>query len=152
MFSLLCAALAGTAAATYYPPILDPAPYTTWTGSYNGSKVAEVSVPFTNIDGEADSQDYARLDLVGDAAARGFAHGYLMHKDIEELTVHALPKFYRMQVQDLFDGLPSPIGKGLARAAVELGTFAPLPRRHWVGSPPAFSRPLDRPLTAPPRP
>lgn len=47
---------------------------------------AEISVPFVNIDGNDDSIDLIRLDLVGDGYTRGFAHGSLLVKEIIEFT------------------------------------------------------------------
>ena len=57
------------------PPILDPAPYTTWseTSSDGLSKKAVLSVPFTNSSGDADFVLLKRLDLVGNATQRGRA-------------------------------------------------------------------------------
>jgi hypothetical protein len=62
------------------PPILDPAPYTTWTStSLDGlSRRAEVKVPFTNSTGSDDFVNMLRVDLVGDAVQRGQAHGELV--------------------------------------------------------------------------
>ncbi len=84
-FALLTACLAASAtAANVYPeppPTLDPKPYTTWDKlSHKGSRKGRISVPFTGSDGSADSVNMYRLDLVGDAKTRGYAHGYLMAK------------------------------------------------------------------------
>lgn len=84
-FALLSAVLVASAtAANVYPeppPTLDPQPHTTWEKlGHKGSRKARINVPFTGPDGSADSVDMYRLDLVGDAKARGFAHGFLMAK------------------------------------------------------------------------
>ena len=65
----------GTAAQNTAPPVLDPAPYTTWSeqSSDGLSKKAIVSVPFTNSSGDTDFVLLKRLDLVGNATQRGRA-------------------------------------------------------------------------------
>src|SRR5689334_14627340 len=80
------ALLASVVSGTVYPeppPTLDPKPYTTWNKiGVKGSRRGDISVPFTNADGTTDSVNMIRLDLVGDAKTRGYAHGYLLAKGL----------------------------------------------------------------------
>lgn len=81
--AVLSALLFNVAATTYKepPPTLDPKPYTVWDKvTIGGSKVGKINVPFTADDGSADEVFMKRVDLVGDASARGYAHGYLLAK------------------------------------------------------------------------
>jgi len=93
--------LVSSTSATVYkepPPTLDPKPYTTWQKSKLTSKRGEINIPFTNTDGSSDSVNMIRLDLVGDSATRGYAHGYLLAKEIIEFTGPKLTQFYRDQI------------------------------------------------------
>ncbi len=80
--AVLCAN--GVLGANTYPeppPTFDPKPYTSWNKiGHKGSRRAEISVPFTNADGSADSINMYRVDLVGGPQERGYAHGFLLAK------------------------------------------------------------------------
>ena len=102
----LCLAAAVHVLADYPAPpqTFDAHDYTKWSDVVVGeSKRAEIDINF-------DGGDYIklyRLDLVGDAKARGFAHGSLLAKEIAEFCGPALDNFFSEMVLDIdTSGLP----------------------------------------------
>jgi hypothetical protein len=100
LLSMKCASslllLVSVVVADDLPPILDPAPYTTWVGTSSDglSRRANIAVPFTNSSGDEDVVNMWRADLIGDATQRGIAHGELFASEIVELIEQALPAFF----------------------------------------------------------
>lgn len=75
--TLLALAVCATALKASYPtppPTFEAADYFKWTTKYGESRRGEIAI---NFDGD-DSINMTRVDLVGDAHARGYAHGYLL--------------------------------------------------------------------------
>lgn len=96
------------------PPIFQASPNTVWDDKETaGSRRAQIHIPFTNtLTGEADTVDLIRLDLVGDAQERGFAHGALLHREILEFMEVKLPIYYEQLFPGNFiEGLPPAIQK-----------------------------------------
>jgi len=56
--------------------------YTKWQKKYESSKKALIDVEFTDVNGSPDYIKMTRIDLVGNAAERGYAHGYLLANEI----------------------------------------------------------------------
>jgi hypothetical protein len=83
------------------PPIFEASTYTTWDKkSVDGSRRGQIYVPFKDAQGNDDFVSMLRLDLVGDAKARGHAHGKLLAKEIIDFTQVQLPKFFIESVLD----------------------------------------------------
>lgn len=85
------------------PPVFEARDYTSWTSvaSDGQSRRASVNVPFVNGTGDEDNVFLVRLDLHGDATARGVAQGELLAEEIQEFALRKLPEFYRSMVLDL---------------------------------------------------
>lgn len=98
MFSVVLLLTIGAVIATDYqepPPIFEAAEYSSWKLRRSGnSRRGAVNVPFVNPQGESDSVDMYRLDLVGSAKERGFDHGALMSREIDTFMNKALPAYY----------------------------------------------------------
>jgi len=96
--------LAVVAVATTYPEapaIFDAIPHTTWGRRHEKSRVGEILVPFTAEDGSADQIKMIRLDLVGDAKTRGYAHGFLLSTEILKFVNVDLNKYFADMVLNL---------------------------------------------------
>lgn len=102
---LAAVAVLNCAVATEYqtpPPTFEAKQYTVWSGkTINNSKRGEIYVPFTAADGSSDMVSVLRVDLVGDNKQRGYAHGYLLAKEIVEFTGPKLDKYFSDMVLDL---------------------------------------------------
>ena len=85
------------------PPVFEAGEYTSWTSvaSDGQSRRASVNVPFVNGTGDDDNVFLLRLDLYGDATARGVAQGELLAEEIQEFVERKLPEFYRSMVLDI---------------------------------------------------
>ena len=67
-------------------------------------------VEFTGDDGTQDLVSILRLDLVGNDYERGYAHGYLLAKEIVEFQGPALSKYFADEVLDIdISGFPEPL-------------------------------------------
>ena len=94
------------------PPIFDALSHTTWSRTSANSRIGDITVPFTNTDGNEDNIKMYRLDLVGDAHTKGYDHGYLLHREIIEFVDVKLNKYFMDMVLNLdFDTsqLPKPL-------------------------------------------
>jgi hypothetical protein len=114
------------------PPTFEASQYTNWqhsTYDLKGSRRANLNVPFTNDVGESDSVHLVRVDLVGeDSYDRGFAHGFLLAKEIAEFSGPALDKFYMDMILELQKDLyifPEPLQKILTLLDIKLAKEAP---------------------------
>lgn len=66
-----------------YPPApatFEAKDYTQWTHKIKDARRATISVPFKDAEGNDDSVEITRLDVVGDSYSRGYGHGYLLAK------------------------------------------------------------------------
>jgi hypothetical protein len=128
IFASLLAAAAATNEYKTPPPILDPAPYTSWQRSEGPSRLAVIDVPFTDESGNADNVHCYRMDLVGDVYARGFAHGALLAKEIVYFVDVGLNKYYMDMILGIdlnLDGLPEPLQKMFKVIKVKGAVMAP---------------------------
>jgi len=100
------------------PPTFEADKYTVWAkervidkSSGAVSRKAQIHVPLDADD--TDSVNVIRLDLVSDSAfARGYAHGFLLMKEILEFTGPKLDKFYMDEVLNLdISQFPDPLQK-----------------------------------------
>ncbi len=94
-YSLICSLLAiSHAAVTDYPappPTFQAKDFTTWQHlKHDGSKRADILIPFTGADGQEDSIKLFRVDLVGDAYNRGYGHGYLLSRGTSASKIEPL--------------------------------------------------------------
>lgn len=76
------------------PQAFEASEYTTWLKNFEASRLAEINVPFIDINGLPDTVSLKRLDLVGDEYNRGLAHGALMAMEILEFVTIKLPVYY----------------------------------------------------------
>ena len=110
------------------PAIFEANEFTKWKALKSGSsRRADVNVPFTNKDNEADNIHLYRLDLVGDAATRGYDFGALMANEIREFINTALPNYFKSMLPGKIntDKLPEALQKLLDHATTEkLADFA----------------------------
>ena len=109
---LLVAVLIATSVAYNTPgETFQASGYTKWDYKrVSGSKRAEVYVPFMDQNANQDYIKLFRLDLVGDAYARGFAHGALLTTEIIEFTGPKLDKYFADEVLNLdISGFPEPL-------------------------------------------
>lgn len=86
----------------------DAKTYTTWSKFHkSGSKKGEVFVP---VDGSGDYIKVYRLDLVGDAKARGLAQGSLMPLEIADFMEVQMNKYFASEVWNIdVSGAPQPL-------------------------------------------
>jgi len=99
---LCCVLVSGQNLKTDYqtpPPILEPE--TEWYGRYQKSRVGKTVGSFVDADGNADSVNIYRLDLVGNTYERGFAFGHLMAHEIIYFTQVAMSKYFMDMVLGL---------------------------------------------------
>jgi len=129
---LVFLALIAVVAATTYPeapPIFEALPHTTWRKlRHEQSRVGDIQIPFTGEDGSADQVSMIRLDLVGDAKARGFAHGFLLSKEILKFVQVDLNKYFADMVLNMnFDtsGLPKALQDILEVVKIKGAAAAP---------------------------
>ena len=121
--SALLALLAASASAL--PSSYKASDYTTFDRrSVSGSRRAQISIP---VDAAADDViDMVRLDLVGDAKARGFAQGALITAEIENFMGPALDKYFVDEVISLdISKFPENLQKILAPLIKIGGAAAP---------------------------
>jgi hypothetical protein len=88
------------------PPTFDAKTYTTWAPvDIHGSRKATIYVPFNGTD----FVSMARIDLVGDAYTRGFAHGALLVNEITAFIGPELDQFFRDKILNIdLDKLKEP--------------------------------------------
>mmetsp|Transcript_42422 Transcript_42422/g.92310 ORF Transcript_42422/g.92310 Transcript_42422/m.92310 type:complete len:460 (+) Transcript_42422:25-1404(+) len=126
-FAVLALGVTANALKTDYqepPPILTSP--TEWTGSYENSRVGKISAAFTDSEGNQDSVNIYRLDLVGTTKERGFAYGAMMAKEIVRFIDVALNKYYMDMVLDIdLSGFPEPLQKILHVIQVKGALAAP---------------------------
>lgn len=125
-FVLLLAVLAVAFAQTEFPeppPTFQAAEFTKWDEDFTVAKSrrSTIDVRFTAADGSPDAIQMKRLDLVGDAKERGFAHGALLADDIVDFTGKKLDDYIASMVTD-FDvsELPEFVQK-IIKGAEKLG-------------------------------
>ena len=110
---IILISLVNVAAVDYKepPPTFEAATYTSWNNeTINDSSKAKIYVPFTAEDGSNDMVSVLRLDLVGTDYERGYAHGYLLAKEIEIFQGPALTKYFADEVLGLdISGFPEPL-------------------------------------------
>lgn len=124
-FLLLLGVLACIAAE---PATYEAGDYTTWNRlrKVGDSKRGEIHVPLTTTDGSEDSIDMVRLDLVGDAYTRGYAHGALLTKEIVEFTGPQLDFYFAEEILGLdTSSFPDPLKKILDAAKIAGAIKAP---------------------------
>lgn len=108
------------------PQQLDPTPFTEWSQTYGESKRADIHVPFVNEDGTDDFVRLYRLDLVGNAYEKGFAHGALMAKEIVEFINIGLSTYLIEAIMNLdISGYPPPVQKILHVIQIKGASVAP---------------------------
>ena len=110
------------------PPTFEASKYTSWDTDFTVGKSRRsiVQVDFKDADGNADYIAMKRLDLVGTPQERGFAHGALIAKDIEEFTTKHLNQYLRQMIDDIdISGLPEPVQKILKPLEKVGKAFAP---------------------------
>lgn len=93
-------------------PTFQAADYTTWSShlQVKGSRRANIDVEYVNDDGENDYVSMIRLDLVGDAATRGYASGALLAKEIVEFTGPKLDKYFADYILNIdISSYPEPL-------------------------------------------
>jgi hypothetical protein len=85
------------------PPTFQAKEFTTWNNKKVGnSRRGEIHIPFTNpTDGSNDFVSMTRVDLLGNAYDRGFAHGALLTKEIIEFAVVKLDKYFMDEVLNI---------------------------------------------------
>ena len=87
---LVTLVFAATAIAGTYkeaPPTFLAKDYSSWDLKKSGSsRRGKIQVDFKDAEGKDDFVLLTRLDLVGDAKARGFAHGALLAKGISNFS------------------------------------------------------------------
>lgn len=112
-----------------YPPPpqqLDPTDFTDWSQTYGESRRADIHVPFTNEDGSDDFVRLYRLDLVGNAYERGFAHGALMAKEIVEFMDIGLSSYLIEAILNMdISGYPPRVQKFLRVIQIKGASVAP---------------------------
>lgn len=123
----LAASVAGQTAYDIPPPTFDPQPYTQWTKSVEKSKLAIVNVPFVNsADGSEDNVGIYRLDLVGSTYERGYAHGYLLAKEIIQFAEFALNKYCIDAVMGIdLSEVPEPLREILHAVQIKIAAGLP---------------------------
>lgn len=109
------------------PPTLDPKPYTVWNKNYKDSRVGFIDVPFLNeADGSEDNVHLYRLDLVGNAYERGFAHGQLMAEEIIYFVNVAMNKYLIGEIMKVdLSKYPEPLQKLLKVVQVKAAAAEP---------------------------
>ena len=132
VLSLLVLALVSVVLADYPAPpqTFNAADWTKWEDvSVKDSKRAMVDISF-------DGGDYIklfRLDLVGDAKARGFAQGALMAHEIVEFMGPALDNFFSEMIQEIdTSGMPDWLAKILDKTAGKRAPGAVHKALDWV--------------------
>lgn len=122
-------AVSGVSASDYKtpPPTLDPKPYTEWVRTNGASRMGLIDVPFTNQDdGTIDNVHLYRLDLVGNAQERGFAHGALLAKEIVYFADVALSKYAIDAIMDIdLSQYPEPLQEILKVVQIKGSKAAP---------------------------
>jgi len=110
-YSLFFALFVPSTAYQTPPPTFNAKNFTTWSNrAINGSRRAEVLVQFTADDGTKDMVSILRLDLLGNDYERGYAHGFLLAKEIVEFEGPALSKYFADEVLDIdISGFPEPL-------------------------------------------
>lgn len=104
------------------PPTYEAKDYTTWYGTSGNSRVGSISIPA----GDSDTINLYRLDLVGDAYTRGFDHGALLYREIQEFTGPKLDVYLADMILDInLSGLPPQIVDKALAAQKALGAAAP---------------------------
>jgi hypothetical protein len=110
------------------PPTFEATKYTTWDTSFTAgnSRRSVVDIRFDDADGNPDYITMKRLDLVGTAKERGFAHGALLADDIKTFTGPKLNEYLRSMLDDLdISGLPEPVQKILKPVEKVANIFLP---------------------------
>lgn len=127
IFGMLCCST--EAAMSDYPappPTFEASSYTSWDKTedfLNGSRRGLIHVPF-----EGGDISMVRIDLAADCHYdRGYAHGYLLAKEIVEFSGPKLDAFYVQMVMDLFDptAFPEPIQEILKVIQIKGAKAAP---------------------------
>lgn len=133
-FMLLCLVLGVLACAfasnNVYPepqPTFEANKWTSWERkNVGGSRRGKIDVQFNDANGNPDYIKMVRLDLIGDAHARGFAHGALLAEEIKEFTGPAMNAYLRDEARSLdISSLPAPLQKILAPIQKGLIALAP---------------------------
>lgn len=107
-------------------PTFDADAYTTWHKlPAKKSRRADVQVRFQDAQGQEDYINLFRLDLVGDAYERGYAHGHLMSREIAQF-MWKMDEYYAKAILELdTSGLPEPLQKIFAVLKVKGAIAAP---------------------------
>lgn len=99
--ALVIAAAAAAASSSYPPPqqTFTASKYTRFSPRdiVGKSRMGVIDVQFTAADGSKDYIQMKRLDLVGDAKERGFAHGALLARQIEYFLGPQMDKYLAQQ-------------------------------------------------------
>jgi hypothetical protein len=123
-FLVALSALTVLFATEYAAPgaTFDAKTYTTWSKIHsNGSKKGQVNVP---VDESGDYIKVFRLDLIGDAKARGIAQGSLMPLEIADFMEVQLNKYFASMVWNIdVSNAPTPL-KGILEALKVKGAKA----------------------------
>jgi hypothetical protein len=126
LVALSCVSLLFAASTEYPVPgaTFDAKAFTTWSKIHsNGSKKGEVNVP---VDSLGDYIKVLRLDLVGDAKARGIAHGSLMPLEVADFMAVQMNKYFASMVWNIdVSGAPEPLKGILELLKVKGATAAP---------------------------
>eukprot|EP01038_Epipyxis_sp_PR26KG_P006963 gene6963-9518_t len=139
LFATLVIAATSVAATNYPEPkaTFEASKFTTWNKKRVGkSKLAEIEVTFTSYENpsEQDSIKMKRLDLVGDSRERGYAHGFLLARDIVVFTGPQMDQFFMDEVLQLdISSFPEPLQKILRVIQVKGAIVAPEVFRQALG-------------------
>eukprot|EP00605_Chrysophyceae_sp_TOSAG23-4_P002433 GSChrysophyteH1.ASY1.ANO1.2692.1 assembled CDS len=109
------------------PQTFTASKYTTWDSeNVANSRRSVIDIQFKDANGKDDFVKMERLDLVGTAKERGFAHGALIAKEIVDFTGPQLDKYIRDMIDEIdISGLPEPVQK-ILKPIEKLGkVFAP---------------------------
>jgi len=139
-FVSVLAALGCALATDYATPgaTFEAKDFTEWSLKMGDSSKASINVPFTAADGSSDFVAIQRLDLVGTDRERGYAHGYLMAKEILEFQGPKLDQYFRQMVLGVdvdTSSMPEPLQKILHVIKVKGALAAPAAFRaalNWV--------------------
>lgn len=126
---LLVLSIIAVAFASYPepPPTFEASKWTTWERkTVAGSRRGAINVQFSDASGNPDFIKMTRLDLIGDATQRGFAHGALLAADIEKFVGPELNAYFRAEVDSLdISTLPPKVQKAIEPLLKAAKLFAP---------------------------
>lgn len=109
------------------PPTFEASKFTTWDKrSISGSRKGKIYVSFKDSQQNDDYVAISRLDLVGDARSRGYAHGALLATEIVEFVGPKLTKYFADEILNIdISGYPEPLQKILQVLKIKGATVAP---------------------------